>query len=182
MDVTKLNIPNLADFFNHRFTDKNLKPRTIAGYRISVADGLGSAGQMVSQSLDLNHLLASFHRDRPSANRAFPNWDLSLVLLSFTWTPFEPLAKADLKGKKLLFVAIKKGYSKDISKAAIYSWIKQSIILAYQKSDQEVQNVSQVKGHQVRVLAASLAFKGGVALDEIMASCFCYEDWACELL
>ena len=76
------------------------------------------------------------------------------------------------KGKKLLFVAIKEGYSKDISKATISSWIKQSIILAYQKSDQEVQTVSQVKAHEVRALAASLAFKGGVALDGIMASCF----------
>ena len=75
------------------------------------------------------------------------------------------------KGKKLLFVAIKEGYSKDISKAIISSWIKQSIILAYQKSDQEVQNVSQVKAHEVRALAAPLAFKG-IALDEIMASCF----------
>ena len=237
-----------------------------------VADGLGSAGQMVSQSLDLNRLIASFHRDRPSANRSIPNWDLSLVLLALTRAPFEPLGKADLKiltfktvfllalasgkrrseihawtfdsfsrkrdwsqvtfspstafiaknqlasegplaiqpvvipalkptldpsliqdkslcpvralryyldktkdlrkGKKLLFVAIKEGYSKDISKATISSWIKQSIILAYQKSDQEVQNVSQVKAHEVRALAASLAFKGGVALDEIMASCF----------
>ena len=87
----------IADFFNHLFTDKNLKPRTITGYRTSVADGLGSAGQMVSQSLDLNRLIASFHRDRPSANRAIPNWDLSLVLLALTRPPFEPLAKADLK-------------------------------------------------------------------------------------
>ena len=251
VDVTKLTIPQIADFLNHLFTDNNLKPRTIAGYRTSVADGLGSAGQMVSQSLDLNRLIASFHRDRPSANRSIPNWDLSLVLLALTRAPFEPLGKADLKiltfktvfllalasgkrrseihawtfdsfsrkrdwsevtfspstafiaknqlasegplaiqpvvipalkptldpslvqeGKKLLFVAIKEGYSKDISKATISSWIKQSIILAYQKSDQEVQNVSQVKAHEVRALAASLAFKGGVALDEIMASCF----------
>ena len=240
MDVTKPTIPQIADFFNHLFTDKNLKPRTIAGCRTSVADGLGSAGQMVSLSLDLNHLIASFHRDRLSANRAIPNWDLSLVLLALTRPPFEPLAKADLKiltfktvfllasgkrgseihawtfdsfsrkrdwsevtfspstafiaknqlasegplaiqpvvipalkpildpalvqdkslcpvislryyldktkdvrkGKKLLFVAIKEGYSKYISKATISSWIKQSIILAYQKSDQEVQNVS----------------------------------------
>ena len=272
MDVTKPTIPQIADFLNHLFTDRNLKPRTIAGYRTSVADGLGSAGQMVSQSLDLNRLIASFHRDRPSANRSVPNWDMSLVLLALTRAPFEPLGKADLKiltfktvfllalasgkrrseihawtfdsfsrkrdwsqvtfspstafiaknqlasegplaiqpvvipalkptldpsliqdkslcpvralryyldktkdlrkGKKLLFVAIKEGYSKDISKATISSWIKQSIILAYQKSDQEVQNVSQVKAHEVRALAASLAFKGGVALDEIMASCF----------
>ena len=76
------------------------------------------------------------------------------------------------KGKKLLFVPIKEGHSKDISKPTISSCIKQSIILAYQKSDQEVQNVSQVKAHEVRSLVASLAFKGGVALDEIMASCF----------
>ena len=272
VDVTKPTIPQIADFLNHLFTDRNLKPRTIAGYRTSVADGLGSAGQMVSQSLDLNRLIASFHRDRPSANRSIPNWDLSLVLLALTRAPFEPLGKADLKiltfktvfllalasgkrrseihawtfdsfsrkrdwsqvtfspstafiaknqlasegplaiqpvvipalkptldpsliqdkslcpvralryyldktkdlrkGKKLLFVAIKEGYSKDISKATISSWIKQSIILAYQKSDQEVQNVSQVKAHEVRALAASLAFKGGVAVDEIMASCF----------
>ena len=271
VDVTKPTIPQIADFFNHLFTDKNLKPRTIAGYRTSIADGLGSAGQMVSQSLDLNRLIASFHRDRPSANRSIPNWDLSLVLLALTRAPFEPLGKADLKiltfktvfllalasgkrrseihawtfdsfsrkrdwsevtfspstafiaknqlasegplaiqpvvipalkptldpslvqdrslcpvrslryyldktkdlrkGKKLLFVAIKEGYSKYISRATISSWIKQSIILAYQKSDQEVQNVSQVKAHEVRALAASLAFKGGVALDEIMASC-----------
>ena len=97
VDFTKPSIPQVADFFNHLFTDKNLKPRTIAGYRISVADGLGSAGQMVSQSLDLNRLIASFHRDRPSANRSIPNCDLSLVLLALTRPPFEPLAKADLK-------------------------------------------------------------------------------------
>ena len=97
VDVTKPTIPQIADFFNHLFTDKNLNPRTIAGYRTSIADGLGSAGQMVSQSLDLNRLIASFHRDRPSANRAIPNWDLSLLLLVLTRPPFEPLAKADLK-------------------------------------------------------------------------------------
>ena len=97
MDVTKPTISQIADFFNYLFTDKNLKPRTIAGYRTSVADGLGYAGQMVSQSLDLNRLIAIFHRDRPSANRAIPNWDLSLVLLAFTRPPFEPFAKADLK-------------------------------------------------------------------------------------
>ena len=97
MDVTKPTIPQIADFLNHLFTDRNLKPRTIAGYRTSVADGLGSAGQMVSQSLDLNRLIASFHRDRSSANRSIPNWDLSLVLLALTRAPFEPLGKADLK-------------------------------------------------------------------------------------
>ena len=96
VDVTKPVIPQIADFFNYLFTDKKLKPRTIAGYRTSVADGLGSAGQMVSQSLDLNRFIASFHRDRPPGSRSIPNWDLSPVLLALTQPPFEPLAKADL--------------------------------------------------------------------------------------
>ena len=52
VEFTKPSIPQVADFLYHLFTDKNLKPRTIACYRTSVADGLGSAGQMVSQSLD----------------------------------------------------------------------------------------------------------------------------------
>ena len=38
-----------------------------------------------------------FQRDRPVKNKAIPNWDLSLVLLSLTKPPFEPLRKASLK-------------------------------------------------------------------------------------
>ena len=121
VDVTKPTIPQIADFLNYLFTDKNLKPRTIAGYRTSVADGLGSAGQVVSQSLDLNHLIASFHRDRPSANRSIPNWDLSLVLLALTRPPFEPLAKADLKiltFKTVLLLALASGKRR----SEIHAW------------------------------------------------------------
>ena len=121
MDVTKPTIPQIADFLNYLFTDKNLKPRTIAGYRTSVADGLGSAGQMVSQSLDLNRLIASFHRDRPSANRSIPNWDLSLVLLALTRPPFEPLAKADLKiltFKTVFLLAL----ASDKRRSKIHAW------------------------------------------------------------
>ena len=44
---------------------------------------------------------------------------------------------------------------------------------AYQKSLQEVQNVSQVNEHDVRALDTFfLAFKGRVSLDESMVSCF----------
>ena len=128
MDFTKPSIPQVANyFFNHLFTDKNLKPRTIVGYRTSVADGLSSSGQIISQSLDLNLLIASFHRDRPSASRANPTWDLSLVLLSLTRPPFEPLAKADLKALTfktifLLPLASCKRHSK------IYAWTSDSFI------------------------------------------------------
>ena len=80
--------------------------------------------------------------------------------------------KKDLrKDKNLLFVAIKEGFTRDISRATISSWLKQTILLASEKSDSESQQPYQVKAH-VRSMAASLAFKGGVSLNEILEACF----------
>ena len=47
-----LTISNIADFFNHLFTVKNLKPATISGYRTAIAIHLGDFGQ-VNKCLDL---------------------------------------------------------------------------------------------------------------------------------
>ena len=85
-------LSKIADFLNHLFTVKNLKPATIAGYRTAIADHLG---QEMSKSLDLNRLIASFYRDKPTANRGIPSWDLSLVLLALTKAPFEPLTSVE---------------------------------------------------------------------------------------
>ena len=76
------------------------------------------------------------------------------------------------KNKNLLFVAIKEGFTRDISRATISSWLKQTILLAYEESDSETQQLCQVKAHDVRSMAASLAFKGGVSLSEIVEACF----------
>ena len=38
-----------------------------------------------------------FYRDKPILNRGIPSWDLSLVLISLTKAPFEPLKDASLK-------------------------------------------------------------------------------------
>ena len=67
-----------------------------------IREGLGGSLEQlyckwVLAAIRKRRLIASFHRDRPSANRSIPNWDLSLVLLALTRAPFEPLAKADLK-------------------------------------------------------------------------------------
>ena len=94
MVSTEPSISDIAEFLNHLFTVKNLKPATIAGYRTAIADHLG---QEVGKSLHLNRLLASFYRDKPILNRVFPSWDLSLVLMSLTRAPFEPLKDASLK-------------------------------------------------------------------------------------
>ena len=79
---------------------------------------------------------------------------------------------SDLRqNKELFFVSFKKGFNKDISPATISSWIKQTVILCYELSDQEAHTLHQVKAHDVRAFAASKAFQSGVSLDQILSAC-----------
>ena len=71
------------------------------------------------------------------------------------------------QGKDLLFISFKNGFSGDIQRGTISSWIKQTVLLAYQGSDLETQTMSKVKAHDVLSITASLAFKG-VSLDQIL--------------
>ena len=63
-------------------------------------------------------------------------------------------------GKDLLFVSLKKGFHNDIVPATISSWIKQTVLLCYQLSDQKAQDLHQVRAHDVRAFAAFRLFKG----------------------
>ena len=67
--------------------------------------------------------------------------------------------------KDLVFVSFRKSFQ-DIVPSTISSWIKQTVILCYQLSDEEAQNLHQVTAHNVRAFAASKAFQGGVSLDQ----------------
>ena len=79
---------------------------------------------------------------------------------------------SDLRqNKELVFVSFKKGFDKDISPATISSWIKQTVILCYELSDQEALSLHQVKAHDVRAFAASKAFHSGISLDQILSAC-----------
>ena len=73
--------------------------------------------------------------------------------------------------RELVFVSFKKGFDKDISPATISSWIKQTVILCYELSDQEALTLHQVKAHDVRAFAASKAFQSGVSLEQILSAC-----------
>ena len=75
------------------------------------------------------------------------------------------------QGKELVFVSFKKGFNKDISPATISSWIKQTVILCYELSDQQAHTLHQVKAHDVRAFAASKAFQSGVSLEQILSAC-----------
>ena len=74
-------------------------------------------------------------------------------------------------GKELVFVSFRKSFQKDIVPATVSSWIKQTIVLCYQMSGQQAQQLHQVRAHDVRAFAASKAFQGGVPLDQILAAC-----------
>ena len=79
---------------------------------------------------------------------------------------------SDLRqNKELVFVSFKKGFDKDISPATIPSWIKQTVILCYELSDQEALTLHQVKAHDVRAFAASKVFQSGVSLEQILSVC-----------
>ena len=79
---------------------------------------------------------------------------------------------SDLRqNKELVFVSFKKGFDKDISPASISLWIKQTVILCYELSDQEAHTLHQVKAHDVRAFAASKAFQSGVSSDQILSAC-----------
>ena len=60
------------------------------------------------------------------------------------------------QNKELVCVSFKKGFDKDISPATISSWIKQTVILCYELSDQEPHTLHQVKAHDVGAFAASI--------------------------
>ena len=75
------------------------------------------------------------------------------------------------QGKELVFVSFKKGFTNDISPATISSWIKQTVLLCYELSDQESLTLHQVKAQDVRAFVASKAFQGGISLDQILSAC-----------
>ena len=76
---------------------------------------------------------------------------------------------SDLRqNKELVFVSFKKGFDKDISPATI-SWIKQTVILCYELSDQEALTLHQFKAHDVRAFAASKAFQSGVFSEQFVS-------------
>ena len=57
VDVSDPTISDVANFLNHLFKEKNLKPSTIAGYRTEIADGIGLRDEEFFKSLELNTLL-----------------------------------------------------------------------------------------------------------------------------
>ena len=63
------------------------------------------------------------------------------------------------------------GRTEDISPTTISSWIKQTVILCYELSDQEATTLHQGKAHDVGAFAVSKTFQSRVSLEEILSAC-----------
>ncbi|CAC5424318.1 unnamed protein product [Mytilus coruscus] len=89
-------VPEIAEFLMFLHTVKNCKPSTLAGYKSAIAL-IHSSKDKMSINMDLRHLIKGLYNINPPIRQLAPNWDLSLVLLVLTKTPFEPLEEAESK-------------------------------------------------------------------------------------
>ena len=53
----------------------------------------------------------------------------------------------------------------------VSSWLKTTILLAYSSASQEDRQVTGIKAHQVRAMAASWALQNKASIEDIMKAC-----------
>ena len=74
-------------------------------------------------------------------------------------------------GKKLLFISHLEGHEKDIHPNTISGWIRKLIIHCYRFADEHTATLMGTSTHAIRAMAASLAFRGMVSLEDILSAC-----------
>ena len=75
------------------------------------------------------------------------------------------------KDRELLFISHRPGFKTEIHRNTISSWLVQTIRHCLQHCNDKTAALCKVKSHDIRALAASWAFKSGVALDDVMKAC-----------
>ena len=96
----------------------------------------------------------------------FPIWALRFYLeRSMPWR----------EHKRLLFVSFKPGYKRDIVPSTISGWIRETILECYTNSPTPLLESHKVKAHQVRSMAASLAFHRQASMEQILRA----DTWRC---
>ena len=70
--------------------------------------------------------------------------------------------------RKLLFVSIQEGRDKEISRATISRWLKETIVTCYNLAGRVDIDFYNVKAHQVRAMATSWAFHTNVSIEKIL--------------
>ena len=75
------------------------------------------------------------------------------------------------EGKKLLFISCLEGHTQDIHPNTISGWIRKLIQFCYQNADSHTARLQGTSTHAIRGLAATLAFRGSVSMENILKSC-----------
>ena len=79
------------------------------------------------------------------------------------------LRKTNPRTRKL-FISVKKDFNKDISKNTLSGWIRSLIKYSYEKCPHHIIQLSAAKPHEIRGLAASVAWKVNTSLPDILQS------------
>ena len=72
--------------------------------------------------------------------------------------------------KRLFFVSFKPGHKRDIVPSTISVWIRKMILECYTNSPTPLLESHKVKAHQIRSMAASLAFHRQASKEQILRS------------
>ena len=75
------------------------------------------------------------------------------------------------RGRRRLLLSWNEGFKKDITKNTISRWIREVIISAYKCLPPDQRNF-RARAHEVRALAASLAFKCTTSLKEVLDAAY----------
>ena len=101
-----------------------------------------------------------------------PDMDKDRVLCPVRALRFYLDRTKDLRsGRNRLFISFKSGYTKDICKNTISSWLKKTIVTAYKLADKDTCQLVGVKAHDVRAMASSWALQRNVSMDNILTAC-----------
>ena len=82
------------------------------------------------------------------------------------------LAKTEDKrrDKELLFISYKDAHKGDLHKNTFSGWIRKLIHFVYKTAEGQVLLLANARTHELRALAASLAFRGSVDLEDILSA------------
>jgi len=102
VEPLKAKSSQVAEFLLYLFEVKELSFKTLEGYRTAIARPLKFySGVNLAEDPAISNLLQSFRRERPTLKNPYPQWDLSLVLISLTKSPFEPIRESSLRNLTL---------------------------------------------------------------------------------
>ena len=139
---------------------KYVSVKPIPGFLSKTA--LRSSGATVFEGIRIRALSTILGPDLPDDRKLCPVRSLKAYLAR---------TKSFRKGQKRLFISYQENRQADISKNTISAWVKKLIKFTYQAGNSKACQLSGHPVHDIRGMASSWAFRGTVAVDDILKAC-----------